>query len=181
MVYVFIADGFEEVEAIAPADILRRAGIDVKLAAVTTAGRDGKTVKGAHGIAVTADVEANSISEDFDMIVLPGGMPGTRNLEKSAAVQRAIDIAASKGTLIGAICAAPSILGHKGLLRGKKAVCYPGYEKDLEGAKIMSSQVCEDGQIITGNGPCAAFAFGYLLASRLGADDGAVKSDMLYI
>ena len=177
---MFLANGFEEVEAIAPVDILRRAGIDVKTVAVNAAA-DGKNVTGAHGITVTADLDTDSIEENFDMIVLPGGMPGTLNLEKSAAVQKCIDYAVKSGALIAAICAAPSILGHKGLLRGKKAVCYPGYEKDLEGASVMSSQVCEDGKIITGNGPGAAFAFGLLLAARLGGDADKVKNGMLYI
>lgn len=177
MVYVFLADGFEEVEAIAPVDILRRAGLEVKTVAVTSSGKE-KSVRGAHGITVNADLDADAVKNDFDLIVLPGGMPGTHNLEKSAVVQKCIDNAVARGALIAAICAAPSILGHKGLLSGKKAVCYPGFEKDLEGAKIMSSMVCEDGRIITGNGPGAAFEFGYLLAERLGGDD--VKSGMLY-
>ena len=183
MVYVFLADGFEEVEVIAPVDILRRAGIDVKTVAVKSVSATGevsggKNKEGAHGVTIMADIEEDSIGDDFDMIVLPGG-PGTCNLEKSQTLQRTIDNAVSRGALIGAICAAPSILGHKGLLRGKKAVCYPGYEADLDGAKVMSSQVCEDGQIITGNGPGAAFAFGLLLARRLGCDVEAVKSDMI--
>lgn len=180
MVYLFLADGFEEVEVIAPVDILRRAGIDVKIVAVKSATADagGKNKKGAHGVTITADLEEDGIGENFDMIVLPGG-PGTHNLEKSTAVQKTIDNAVAQGALIGAICAAPSILGHKGLLRGKKAVCYPGYEKELEGAKVMSSQVCEDGQIITGNGPGAAFAFGLLLVRRLGGDADTVKSGMI--
>jgi protein deglycase len=174
MVYVFFADGFEEIEAIAPVDILRRSNIAVK-----TVGVGGRSIRGAHGITIAADIDVDSVGQDSEMIVLPGGMPGTRNLEKSAAVQKCIDYVAERGAFIAAICAAPSILGHKGLLRGKKAVCYPGYEKDLVGASVMSSQVCEDGQIITGNGPGAAFAFGLLLASRLGGDVGTVKSGML--
>lgn len=177
MVYVFLADGFEEVEAIAPVDILRRAGIEVKTVAVTPT---GKSVRGAHGITVTADIEKDEVKDNFDMIVLPGGMPGTLNLEKSPVVQKCIDSAAARGAYIAAICAAPSILGHKGLLSGKKAVCYPGFEKDLKGAKVMSSKVCKDGKIITGIGPGAAFEFGYLLAESLGGDADDVKSGMIY-
>jgi 4-methyl-5(b-hydroxyethyl)-thiazole monophosphate biosynthesis len=181
MVYVFLAEGFEEVEAVAPVDILRRAGIEVETVAVTEqpAGCAAKTVRGAHGMMLTADIAAGAVKNDFDMVVLPGG-PGTRSLEKSAVVRRCLNEAVARGAYIGAICAAPSILGHMGLLRGKRAVCYPGYEDELEGAKVMSSQTCEDGRIITGNGPGAAFAFGYLLAKRLGGDDNAVKSGMLY-
>lgn len=177
MVYVFLADGFEEVEAIAPVDILRRAGINVKTVAVTSS---GKSVRGAHGITVTADIEASEVKDDFEMMVMPGGMPGTVNLEKSAVVQKCIDSAVKRGAFIAAICAAPSILGHKGLLSGKKAVCYPGLEKELQGATVMSSKVCRDGKIITGNGPGAAFEFGYLLAECLGGDAEDVKSGMLY-
>jgi len=172
MVYVFLADGFEEVEAIAPVDILRRSGAEVK-----TVGVSGKQVKGAHGIIVTADIELSEISDNAEMIVLPGG-PGTSNLEKSEGVQKAIDRAVKSGATIGAICAAPSILGHKGLLKGKKAVCYPGFEAELYGAEVMDTQVCEDGQFITANGPGAAFAFGLKLAERLNKNAEKVKSGM---
>lgn len=176
MVYVFLADGFEETEAVAPIDIMRRAGIDVKTVAITGG---GKEVESAHSIKFLADLDENSVGDDFEMIMLPGGMPGTRNLEKSAVVQKAIDHAAQSGKLIAAICAAPSILGHKGLLNGRKAVCYPGYENDLEGARVMSAQVCEDGQILTGNGPGAAFEFGLLLVRRLGRESGEIKTGMM--
>jgi len=177
MVYVFIADGFEEVEAIVPVDILRRAGADVKLVGV-----GGKNITGAHGIKVEADITCDGPLGDFEAIMLPGGMPGTLNLEKSDAVLHVIDRAVKSDAIIAAICAAPSILGHKGLLRGKKAVCYPGYEKDLAGAQVMSSQVCEDGRFITGNGPGAAFAFGLLLAGRLcGERVDGVKSGMMIL
>ncbi len=175
MVYVFLADGFEEVEAIVPIDILRRAGAEVK-----TVGVGGKIISGGHGVKIEADIECSQPLDEIEAIVLPGGMPGTLNLEKSEIVQNVIDAAAKNGAVIAAICAAPSILGHKGLLRGKKAVCYPGFEKDLAGAKVMTSQVCEDGNLITGNGPGAAFAFGLLLAKRLcGHNTEKVKSDMI--
>lgn len=176
MIYEFLAEGFEEVEAIAPVDILRRAGFEVKIAGV-----GGKLIKGARGVTVETDVEAEKIDGKFDMIILPGGMPGTINLEKSGAVQKAIDRAVESGAVIGAICAAPTILGHKGILRGKKAVCYPGNESELEGAQVMNTQVCEDGNIITANGPGAAFAFGLALAQKLGGDASAVKSGMIII
>lgn len=177
MIYIFLAEGFEEIEALAPADILRRAGAQVRLVGVGS-----RTVRGGHGIAVVADLAAEELPAvtAADTVMLPGGMPGTSNLEASSAVQAAVDAAAEHGALLAAICAAPSILGHKGLLRGKKAVCYPGYEKDLEGAFVQDTQVCEDGRVITGNGPGAAFAFGLLLAQRLcGADPSALGARMM--
>lgn len=173
MVCVFLADGFEEIEAAAPVDILRRAGIKTVIVGV-----GGKNIKGAHGVTVTADTVIEEIAEKPDMIVLPGG-PGTRNLEDSPLVQKAIDKAVSDGIFIAAICAAPSILGHKGILKGKRAVCYPGYEKDLYGAQVADSQICTDGRIITGNGPGAAFAFGLELAEILGGNATDVKKGML--
>ncbi|HEX2938432.1 MAG TPA: DJ-1 family glyoxalase III [Ruminiclostridium sp.] len=175
MVYVFLAEGFEETEAIVPIDMLRRSLADVK-----TVGVGGKNIKGAHDITVTADIEENDINDSAEMIVLPGG-PGHKNLEKSKAVQKAIDRAVKSGALIGAICASPSILGHMGLLKGKKAVCYPGYENELFGAEAARSQVCEDGNIITANGPGASFAFGLKLAERLGKNADKVKSGMIIL
>ena len=133
MIYVFLANGFEEVEALAPVDMLRRAKLDV-----TTVGVTGKIVTGSHRIPVTADITAEElqIGADMEMIVLPGGMPGTLNEEASETIQAAIDYCAKNDRWIGAICAAPSILGHKGLLQGKTATCYTGFEKDLLGAEI---------------------------------------------
>lgn len=162
MIVLFLAEGFEEIEALATVDILRRAGVDVR-----TVGVSGKQVRGAHGIVVTADCTVDDISTDgMEMVVLPGG-PGTPNLEASETAQRFIDCAVQNDFWIGAICAAPSILGHKGLLNGKRAVCYPGYEKELEGAQVQQTSVCKDGRIITGNGPGAAYAFGLELAAAL--------------
>lgn len=163
MVYVFLAQGFEEVEAVAPVDVLRRAGIEVR-----TVGVGGRSIVGAHGIAFTADIsDAELPDEKPEMIVLPGGMPGTSNLEASRAVQSAIDRCAEKGIWIGAICAAPSILGHKGLLKGRQAVCFPGFEPDLKGATLAEGFLCEDGNIITAKGPGVALEFGFALAAKL--------------
>ena len=127
MIYVFLANGFEECEALAPVDILRRGGLDVK-----TVGVGGKTVSGSHGIPVVCDItEDEAVTDGLEAIVLPGGMPGTLNLEKSNSVQRFIDFAVQNGLIIGAICAAPSILGHKGLLRGKKPPVFRALKKTL--------------------------------------------------
>lgn len=164
MTYVFLADGFEELEAFAPVDILRRGGCDV-----VTVGVTGKTVNGSHGIKVECDKEISEItlSDSIDAIVLPGGMPGTLNLEKNQFVQKAIDYCFSENKIIGAICAAPSILGHKGLLTGKSATCFNGFEKDLVGAKVISNPTVKDGNIITAFGAGAAFQFGFLLLSAI--------------
>lgn len=173
MVYVFLADGFEEAEALCPVDILRRGGIEVETVGVT-----GKTVTGAHGITVVADTEKNDTTfYNVEAVILPGGMPGTLNLEKDTVVQRFIDFAAKNDIILGAICAAPSILGHKGLLKDKKAVCYPGFEKDLEGATILNIPCVKDGNIITAFGAGAAFDFGFLLLEALTGD--GVKAEEL--
>ena len=172
MIYLFLADGFDESEALAPLDILRRAEIEVK-----TVGIGKKYIKGSHGIEVTADITENEVAlnEDLKGIILPGGMPGSLNLEKSQTVQNAIDFAAEKGLLISAICAAPSVLGHKGLLKTKKATCFTGFEDDLLGAEVLSQPVVRDGNIITAYGAGAAFPFGFEILSYLTSIDTAEK------
>lgn len=171
MVYVFLAEGFEETEAVAPIDVLRRAGIEV--CTVGVGGR--RQITGAHGIPITADRSDDTLPDgEPEMIVLPGGMPGTRNLEASRAVLSCIDRCAEKGIWIGAICAAPSILGHKGLLKGRRVVCFPGFEPELAGAILEKGPVCEDGNIITAKGPGVAVEFGLALAAKL---KGAHKAE----
>ncbi len=161
MIYVFLAEGFEEMEALVPVDMLRRVGLQVKTVGVT-----GKTVTGAHQIPVVADLTVEEIEVSVvDGIVLPGGMPGTLNLEKSQVVQSMIDICHQNSKLVAAICAAPSILGHKGLLQGKKATCFPGFEKDCQGALMQPDTVVSDGNIITAKGAGCATAFGAALVA----------------
>ncbi len=173
MIYVFLANGFEEVEALTPVDMLRRAGKELQIVGVT-----GKTVTGAHGISVECDITANEIvlGNDLEMIVLPGGMPGTLNLEKSEIVQTAVDFCYDREIFIGAICAAPSILGHKGMLDGREAIAYPGFETQLTGAKISQHSVVQDGFIITAQGAGVAMPFGVKLAEAL---CGAAKAQAL--
>ena len=169
MVALFLAQGFEEVEALTPLDYLRRAGAQVK-----TVGVNDKQVTGAHGITVTADLTAAEFCTDqLEMIVLPGGLPGTPHLEESPTVQQAIDYCAANGLFIGAICAAPSILGHKGLLRGKQAVCFPGFEPELNGAKISDQSVCRDDNFITAKGAGVSQQFGFALIAALFGPDQA--------
>lgn len=172
MVYCFLATGFEEVEAISPVDMLKRAGVQVK-----TVGIGSKKITGAHGITVECDLDENEVelTGSLSAIILPGGMPGTVNLEKSKTVQAAIDFASENNKYICAICAAPSILGHKGLLKGKNATAFPGFEKDLEGATISDRHIAVDGNIITAKGAGVAIDFGLAIVSALTENETAEK------
>lgn len=159
MIYVFLADGFEEIEALAPVDILRRGGLEVKTVGVT-----GKVVTGSHGIGVTADITVDeTVTDKLCGVVLPGGIPGTPNLEANARVMELVDYAMANNIITAAICAAPSILGHKGYLEGKNAICYPGFEKELKNANIIEASVVRDGNIITSRGAGVALEFGFAL------------------
>ncbi|MBE7012036.1 MAG: DJ-1/PfpI family protein [Ruminococcaceae bacterium] len=160
MVYIMLADGFEEVEALACCDILRRAEIKTYLASI-----DGEYVTGSHKITVKSDMAAKDI--DFSQVeglVLPGGMPGTLNLQKSEVVTELIRHCVENNKLIGAICAAPMILGDMGVLEGKKATCFPGFEENLTGAEVVNDFVVSDGNIITGKGAGASIMFGAAIA-----------------
>ncbi len=170
MVYCFLADGFEEVEAIAPVDMLRRAGVEV-----VTVGVTGKIATGAHNIPVTADCNVDEINLDssLEAVILPGGMPGALNLENSSEVQKAIDFAVENGKFVCAICAAPQILGHKDLLEGKEAIAYPGFENELKGAVISEKYVVCDGRFITAKGAGVATEFGLEIVSQLKGRDKA--------
>ncbi len=163
MVCMFLAQGFEEVEALAPLDLLRRAGVEIK-----TVGVGSKTVVGAHSIPVVADMTDADFSDDKpEMVILPGGMPGTLNLDASDVVHRAIDTAVKNGAHLAAICAAPMILGKLGLLSGKEAICYPGFEEHLLGAKISEKTVVNDGKVTTAKGMGVAIEFGLTLVKLL--------------
>ena len=169
MIYMFLADGFEEVEALCPLDLLRRAGLEV-----TTVGVGGKQIRGSHGIAVEADVTDGEFSDNApDMIILPGGMPGTLNLGNSPVVLEAVHAAATNGAYLATICAAPSILGDLGYLSGKEAICYPGFEDRLRGATISQNRVVRDGCVITAAGMGVALDFGLELVSVLACPEKA--------
>lgn len=170
MIYVFFADGFEEVEALTPVDYLRRAGVNV-----VTVGVGSLRITGAHGITVICDKSDSDISveDNIQGIILPGGMPGTVNLENSPVVQKFIDFCSENAKMIAAICAAPSVLGHKNLLNGKKAVCFPGFEKELYGADIADSFSVSDGNIITAKGAGAASEFAFDIISYLVSSEKA--------
>ena len=173
MIYMFLADGFEEVEALCPLDILRRANLEV-----TTVGIGGKDIiQGAHGITVHADIPDIMYRDSSpDMLILPGGMPGSKNLDESRIVDSALRAASRKGAFIAAICAAPMVLGKRGYLEGKRAVCFPGFEEYLNGACIDEKEtVIRDGNIITAKGMGAAFDFGLELVKCLKNDGTAEK------
>lgn len=163
-VYVFFADGFEEVEAFTSVDVLKRAGLNVEMITVTP----GEIVTGAHGIPVLCD--KNIVNCDFfdaDLIVLPGGMPGASTLGECDDLRRLVVRFAEQGKPIAAICAAPMVLGKLGLLKGRKATCYPGFEQYLEGAVCTGAMVERDGNIITGKGPGAAMEFALAIVELL--------------
>jgi protein deglycase len=171
MIYLFLAAGFEEIEALATVDILRRAGCDL-----VTVGVGGRKVTGSHNIEVTADLNVNEAQiNSIDMIVLPGG-PGTSNLEKSSFVREAILYCAENDKYIAAICAAPSILGHMGLLAEHTATCFPGYEEELQAKELSKDSVCVSGKMITAKGAGVAVDFALKIVEVL---YGAEKSNML--
>lgn len=179
MIYVFLADGFEECEALAPIDILRRA--DLK---VLTVGIGSKTVTGSHGIPIVCDITENEVvTDNLKAVILPGGMPGTLNLENNQTVQNIVDYAAENNIPLAAICAAPLILGHKNLLNNKKATCFTGFENELYGAEIVQNPVVCDGNIITACGAGAAFQFGFEILSKLSSQKTAenLKAQMKFI
>lgn len=170
MIIVCLAPGFEEIEALTPVDVLRRAGLDVKTVAI---GTDTKNVTGSHGITVVADITERELSARSDFpacvehIILPGGMPGSLNLDESPFVDKMLHFVKEKEGHIAAICAAPLVLGRRGFLIEKKATCFPGFEGELTGA-IVCSEVCvSDGNITTANGMEAALPFAKELADIL--------------
>ena len=164
MVYLFFATGTEEIEALATVDILRRAGIDVQIVSIT----NERTVVGAHGIRIEADAIISQVNfATAQMLILPGGMPGATNMADNATLIERVRDHAYIGRPIAAICAAPLVLGRLGLLEGKRATCYPGFEGELRGATYTAALVEQDGQYITGKGPAAVFDFAYAIVERL--------------
>lgn len=171
MVYVFLADGFEIIEALAPVDMLSRAGIEVKTVGVT-----GKLVNSSCGVQVASDITIEEFDfYDVEAIVLPGGMPGTLNLADNSAVQKTIDNAVNINVPVCAICAAPSILGQKGILEGKEATCFPGFEDKLNGAIISDKYVVTDGNVITARGAGVCIEFGLEIVKKLKGEEVADK------
>lgn len=162
--YIFFAEGFEEIEAITPVDILRRAGIEVITVSITNTRR----VTGSHGIEITTDFLINEIKDiPADMLILPGGLPGADNLNRCMELKQMLQKHSDSGKSIGAICAAPMVLGEMGILKNKKATCYPGFEKHLHGAEVSANAVESSSNIITGQGVGAAMKFSLELVAHL--------------
>lgn len=154
---IFFAEGYEEIEALAVVDVCRRLKLEIDMVSIT----GEKTVLGAHGISVGMDKLFTEIDcAEYDMLVLPGGMPGTRNLEAFEPLMAQIDAFYESGKYIGAICAAPSIFGHRGMLKGRKACCFPNFESHLEGAEVTVGPVEIDGNVVTSRGMGTAIDFG---------------------
>ena len=164
-VYVFLADGFEDVEALIPVDVLRRGGVEV----VTVSTTEFPLVESAHGVNIEADLQFDQADyADADLLMLPGGMPGASNLYAHEGVRKALTEHFQKGKKIAAICASPAVvLAPLGILDGKKATCYPGFEKALEKATYTGDLVTVDGNVTTGEGPAAAFPYAYELLAQL--------------
>lgn len=172
MFYMFFAEGFEEVEAIATLDVIRRAGIEIKSVSIKD-----KIVTGSHGISVICDLKSDEIKADDNLegIILPGGMPGSKNLDADETVNKFIDFCNINDKFLCAICAAPFILGKRGILNGREATCFPGFENELEGAKISDKFVCADKNTITGRGMGSAVKFGLAVVEAAKGRDAADK------
>lgn len=164
MFYCFLADGFEEIEALATVDILRRADIPV-----TTVGVGGRMIRGTHDITVEADmtIDEFEINDELQGVILPGGMPGVKNLDAEERVKDAVSFCVSRDLYVCAICAAPSVLGRMGVLMGKRATCFPGFEDELLDADVRGDKVVVDGRIITAKGAGCALDFGFAIIEQV--------------
>lgn len=168
-VAIFIADGLEEVEALTPADYLRRAGLEVMLAGVGT-----MQPTGAHGVKISADIDAAELPDHLDGVVLPGGMPGAANLAASAVVEEHCWRVMESGGLTAAICAAPALaFGAFGLIEGRRFTCYPGFETEVSGGRFTDERVVVDGSMITSRGPGTAGEFAVAVIRHLLGDETA--------
>ena len=170
MIAVLLADGFEEIEALTPVDVLRRAGLDVKTVAVGS-----KIAVGSHGIAAVCDLSADEVNVgEVSAVIFPGGMPGSLNLDASPFSDKIIEAVSKNGGIIAAICAAPLVLGRRGILEGKRATCYPGFEKELRGATYTGAPVEVDGSIVTSRGMGTALEFALTLTELIAGKEKAV-------
>ena len=179
MIYEFLATGFEDIEALAPLDIIRRAGLEIKTVSIT----GEKIVYSAHGVGIEADALMEEVDLGAaDMLLLPGGLPGSTNLDACAPLRQAILAHHVQGKPLAAICAAPMVYGHLGILQGVKATCYPGVESHLQGAIYTGELVTKDGSFITGRGPAAAMEFGYVIAEHFLGEEAVapLREGMIY-
>ena len=170
MIAVLLADGFEEIEALTPVDVLRRAGLDVKTVAVGS-----KIAVGSHGIATVCDLSADEVNvSEVTAVIFPGGMPGSLNLDASPFSDKIIEAVNKNGGIIAAICAAPLVLGRRGILEGKRATCYPGFENELQGATYTGAPVEVDGNVVTSRGMGTALEFALTLTELIAGKEKAV-------
>lgn len=178
MVYIILGNGFEEIEAVSPCDILRRGGVEVRFAGI-----GGRQITGGNGITVQADCTVEEMDLDaMEMVVLPGGLGGVRSIQGSAAALNAVRHASEAGKYVTAICAAPTVLAQLGITDGKRAVCYPGMEQEMGAAVMQDADAVADGKVLTGRAPGAALDFGYLLLEALKGPEAAekVRNGMVY-
>ncbi len=178
MIYLFLADGCEEIEALAQTDILRRAGFDVKMVGIT-----GDEITGAHKIKIKADIKIEEVEKDkIEAVILPGGSKGTQKLDASDFVKETTMYAFKNKKFVCAICAAPMILGKLGILAGKKATCYPGFEQYFIDAQYENKCVIRDGNIITGRSMGAAYDFALEIISALSGKEESdkIKAEIIY-
>ncbi|MBM6830092.1 DJ-1/PfpI family protein [Anaerotignum lactatifermentans] len=176
---IFLAEGFEEMEAVTPLDLLRRAGVDAKFVSLS----GNLMVTGSHGVAYRADCLFDvKEAQTADMLILPGGMPGSVHLQEDETLGKLLCQFHEEGKFVCAICAAPMVLGHLGILKGKKATIYPGMEDKLLGATPVAELVCTDGNVVTGRGPGAAVPFALTLVSLLEGPEktAALKESIVY-
>lgn len=179
MIYIFLAEGFEEIETITTIDILRRCNLEVRTISIC----NSLTVYGAHNIPIICEeLFSPTIEKDADALVLPGGMPGAKNLLEHKGLKQLLLSQHSKNGLIAAICAAPIVLGSYGILSNRKATCYPGFEDFLKGANLVSDMVVKDDHIITAIGPAAAITFGFEIAQAMTTKEVVteVRRNMLF-
>ncbi len=180
-VYEFLANGFEEIEGLAPVDILRRGGVDIKTVSVT----GSEFVETSHGVTIKADLRFEDVEsfEDADMLMIPGGMPGSTNLNEHEGVRQALIAQHKAGKRVGAICAAPMVLASTGILDGKKATCYPGFEQYFHASTEYTGTLFqEDGNVITGEGPAATLPYAYQILSCFVSKEtvAALQDGMMY-
>ena len=176
-VYEFLANGFEEVEALAPVDILRRGGVEVKMVSIT----GSNLVESSHGVVVKADLLFENITDfsDADLLMLPGGMPGSKNLNEHEGVRKALKEQFEKGKRVAAICAAPIALERAGVLEGKEFTAYPGVGENIKGGKFREELVVKDGNVITSRGPATSMEFAFIIAEVLGVNaDEQIKGTL---
>lgn len=173
---IVLTTGFEEIEAIAPMDILRRAGVEVDIVGV-----DAKVATGSHNLTISTDKELVEVmNELYDVLILPGGMPGAKLLKNHQDVQEFVKRHYDAGKLVAANCAAPIAIENSGALNNRHYTCYPGFEKQIADGTYTGDFVHQDGRVITGSGPAAAFEFSYIIVEALGIDSAPLREAMGY-